>query len=98
MEQGQLNSMFPANPRDALLRLIQSPVGCQITAVFITIRVSNHHRLLIAQPPQVLAINWQVEQVIQYRGCTSEICDGLEEGRNLQIFGATCPMRQQQYR
>ena len=63
VKQREAHAVRPAHLGDGRLGLVQRPVGGQVAAVFVAVRIADHDHLLVAARAQVLAVNVERKQV-----------------------------------
>src|SRR5512144_865593 len=91
MEDGQRNIMLLSNLRDALLTLIERPVGHDISPILVAVGITDHDHLSIIAGSQMLAIHMQSQQALENGRRRVQILDRFEERDDLQALIAACP-------
>ncbi len=96
MEQGEGHPVLTAHACDRGLSLVERPVGRQIPAVLVAVRVSDHHHLLAAAHDEVFTVDVEREQLPQDLRRRLEIVERLEQGRHMEARRTARPAGQQE--
>jgi len=84
VKQPQLDARIAKRVDQRQLGAVQGPVGGEIPAVLVAVRVAQHHLLPVAASCEPRAVAWQGKRGAHDVGGTLQVVDRLEQGADIE--------------
>jgi hypothetical protein len=97
VEDRERDAVRLAGARDRLLRPVQRPVGREIAAVLVAVRIADHHHLLAPARIEMRPVDGQREELREDTGRCLEVLERLEERHDQQARFAPGPPREEEH-
>ncbi len=85
MEQAQFYAVFGEYLNQFQLRLVQFPVGRDVSAVLVAVGIAQHDFLGVAAIDQQLTVVGNSEKFVHDRSAAAQIFDGLEQRNDVDV-------------